>query len=267
MSTEPSRYLAVLLIAGAGRRMIPLTYKTSKCLLKIGDGKNMLDIQLDALNEAGIKEAILVVGYYGWKIREMYGSSYKGMKLRYFTNPFYNVTGGAHSLWLVRNAFKGHYTIIMDGDHVLGAELIKKLINTPYKNCILCDPDSKDLNEDTQVTGQNGLVKYLAWSQDGKLHKHVNPDNCVGEALIIVKLSPNASSILKDEIDRHVRDGAGILEVITPLNNLFRRVDCSYVFTEKMPWIEVDFPSDLRKAIKEIYPRVKRNKIGGENTK
>lgn len=257
MPDDSSKYRAVLLIAGVGERMRPLTYKKPKCLLEIGNGKTLLDVQLDALEGAGITETILVVGYYGWKIREMYGSFYKGMKLRYFTNPYYAITGGAHSLWLARNAFKSRYTLIMDGDHVMGSELIKKLLSAPYKNCILYDPSRKELTEDTQIVGQNGLVKYLAWSQDGKLHKHVSRELCVGEALIIVKLSPNASSILKDEIDRYVRDGVGILEVITPFNNLFRRVDCWYVSTEKMPWIEVDFVKDLEKAMSEIYPKIK----------
>lgn len=257
MPDDLSKYRAVLLIAGVGERMRPLTYKKPKCLIEICDGKTLLDVQLDALNDAGIGETLLVVGYYGWKIREMYGSSYKKMKLRYFTNPFYAITGGAHSLWLARNAFKGRYTLIMDGDHVLSSKLIKKLLDAPYKNCILCDFDRKELTEDTQIVGHEGVVKYLAWSVDGKLHKHVNPELCVGEALIIVKLSPNASSILKDEIDRYVREGAGILEVITPFNNLFRRIDCWYVSTEKMPWIEVDFVKDLEKARSEIYPQIK----------
>lgn len=266
MPNDPSDYLAVILVAGIGQRMRPLTYKTNKCLLEIGDGKTVLDTQLDALSNAGIKEAILVVGYYGWKIREKYKTSYNGIKLRYFTNPFYSITGGAHSLWLAKNAFKGRNVIIMDGDHIVSPNLIKKLINSNYQNCILCDFDSKDLTEEVQVVGTNGIVKYLAWSQDGKLHKHVNPSDCVGEALIIIKLSPKAASILKDEIDRYVRDSNGILEVVTPFNNLFLRVDCWYIPTDGMPWIEVDFVKDLDIAKSYIYPKIKE--IGeNENAK
>jgi len=248
MPVSPSKYRVILLIAGIGKRLRPFTYKIPKCLIELKDEKTILDIQLDALSKAGIKETILVVGYYGWKIREMYGSSYKNMKLRYINNPFYAITGGAHSLWLTKNTFKGRPTIIMDGDHVIGSNLIKKLLNSEYENCILVDFDKKELKEEPQLIGQNGLIKYLAWDQGGQLHKHVNSEDCIGEALIIVKLSPKASSILADEVDKHVREGTGILEIITPLNNTFHRIDCWYVPTDGMPWIEIDFKEDLELA-------------------
>lgn len=257
MHDSLGKYRAVILIAGKGRRMGPLTYKKPKCLLEIETEKTILDIQLDALSEAGITETYLIIGFYGWKIREIYGSSYKGMKIRYIENPFHEITGGAHSLWLARSRFSGHNSIIMDGDHVLGSQLIKKLLYSSFGNCVLVDLDKKDLTEDTQVIGKNNLVKHLAWSQDGELHKHVEKDNCVGEALVIIKLTPKASSILADELDRYVRQESGILEVITPLNDTFRRVDCGYISTEKMPWIEIDFPEDLEYAITNIYPKVK----------
>lgn len=252
-----SKFRAILLIAGKGKRMGSLTYKTPKCLLEIEPGKTILDIQLDALSNAGVAETYLVIGFYGWKIRELYGSSYNGMKLRYIENPFHEITGGGHSLWLAKSRFAGHNSIIMDGDHVLGSCLVTKLLSSQHENCVLVDPDKMGLTEDTQVVGKNGLVKYLAWSQDGELHKHVAKESCVGEALIIIKLTPKASSILADEIDRYVRHEHGILEHITPLNDTLRRVDCGYISTEKMPWIEIDFPDDLKQAIDHVYPKVK----------
>ena len=257
MHDSLGKYRAILLIAGKGRRMGPLTYKTPKCLLEVESGKTILDIQLDALSNAGIAETYMIIGFYGWKIKELYGSSYNKMKLRYIENPFHEITGGAHSLWLARTRFARHNSIIMDGDHVLGSHLIKKLLDSPYGNCVLVDSDRKELTEDTQIVGKNNLVKYLAWSQDGELHKHVFKEDCVGEALIIIKLTPKAASILADEIDRYVRRESGILEVITPLNDTFRRVDCGYISTEKMPWTEIDFSEDLEYARTNVYPKVK----------
>ena len=257
MDSSVSKYRAVILIAGDAKRLRPLTYNQPKCLVEVSDGKTILDIQLDALTKLGIKETFLIIGHYGWKIREKYGSVYNGMKLRYLENPFYAITGGAHSLWLARKFIKERYVIIMDGDHILSSSLLLKLLEAPYINCILVDTSSKELREETQVIGQNGVVRYLAWSQDGELRKHVTREDCVGEALIVIKLAPKASSILADELDRQVREEAGILEVIDPLNNTFRRTECWYIPTDGTPWIEVDFEADLEKARKEVYPKLK----------
>lgn len=256
MSNSLGKYRAILLIAGQGWRMGALTYKTPKCLLEVAPEKTILDVQLDALEEAGITEAYLVIGFYEWKIKELYGSSHGKMKIRYIENPFHEITGGAHSLWLARRRLSGRHTIVMDGDHVLGSTLIKKLLASEHENCILVDPTKKELTEDTQVVGHDGIVKYLAWSQDGQLHKHVNAEDCVGEALIIVKLSPYASTILASELDSYIRVASGILEIITPLNNTFRRVPCWYESTDDLPWIEVDFEHELALAQSEVYPKI-----------
>ena len=259
MNIPTSNYQAILLVAGPGERLRPETYQTAKCLLEIGDGKTILDIQLQALQDAGLKEVTLIIGHYGYKIRDRNKGYFGELDLRFIYNPFYAVTGGAWSLWLAKKVFKGQPSLIMDGDHVLSGELIKKLMDSPYKNCILYDPKKKDLDEDTQVVGQKGLVKYLAWSVDGQLAKHVNAEDCKGEALIIVKLCPKASSILEDELDRHLKRGASpMLEVIEPLNNTFRRDDCQYIDTGDYPWIEVDFKVDLENARNIVYPEMKQ---------
>lgn len=256
MDDSLGKYRVIILIAGQGLRMGPLTYKIPKCLLEVESGKTILDIQLDALEKAGITEAYLVIGFYEWKIKELYGSSYGKMKIRYLENPFHEVTGGAHSLWLARRRFSGRHSIIMDGDHILGSAFIKKLLTSEHENCMLVDPTRKKLTNDTQIVGQQGIIKYIAWSQDGQLHKHVNAEDCVGEGIMIVKLSPSASTILASELDRYVRCASGILEIVTPLNNTFRRVPCWYEFTDDLPWGEVDYEHELEFARKEIYPRI-----------
>ncbi|GAH08418.1 unnamed protein product, partial [marine sediment metagenome] len=82
MHDSLGKYRVILLIAGQGLRMGPPTYKTPKCLLEVKPGKTILDVQLDALEKAGITEVYLVIGFYDWKIKELYGSSYGRMKIR-----------------------------------------------------------------------------------------------------------------------------------------------------------------------------------------
>ncbi|MCK9558827.1 MAG: NTP transferase domain-containing protein, partial [Candidatus Marinimicrobia bacterium] len=67
---------AVILAAGAARRLAPLTDSIPKCLIKIGD-KSLLENQLDALQRYGVDETLIVVGYLKEQIMEKIGSQYK----------------------------------------------------------------------------------------------------------------------------------------------------------------------------------------------
>lgn len=250
---------AVILAAGIGERLRPFTYTKPKALIEF-DGVTITEMCLRAFSEFGVTDVAIVIGHFGNLIQQRIGDSYEGMKIHYLYNPFYPITGGAHSLWLARQFFEGKPCIIMDGDHLIDKRLLQKLIKAPYENCMLVDDwqQIKELSEETVIVGKDGVIKYLAWSSTGELHKMLNPKDCIGEAIIIVKLGAEASGILSNEVDRYLRKGgSGILEIIDPFNNTFRRCEAQYLSTDGLPWIEIDFPEDLDKAKNEIYPKIK----------
>lgn len=256
-STQKDIEKVIYLAAGVGQRLRPLTYSMPKCLIKFGD-KTLLEHSLDTFVENNIKEVVIVVGHFANTIKKKVGKKYRGIKIKYIYNPFYEATGGAHSLWLARDEFRGRRCLIMDGDHLIDGTLINNLINSEYKNCLLVDNLAElELGEETVVLGNEGIINLLAWSPAGDLSKMINRSECVGEAIIIIKLSPKGSRILADELDWYVKaGGSGRLEIIEPLNRLIQRCDVWYINTENLPWIEIDFPRDLERATNEIYPAI-----------
>lgn len=72
---------AVILAAGEGGRMQPLTLKTPKPMLKI-HGKPLLEYLLESLPKE-IDEIIVVVGYLGDQIKKHFGGDFQGKKIRY----------------------------------------------------------------------------------------------------------------------------------------------------------------------------------------
>ena len=252
----------VYLTAGVGERLRPFTYTTPKALIEF-DGVTITELCLEGFARLGVTEAMLVVGYLGDMIKRRIGNSLAGMKIHYAYNPFYAVTGGAHSLWLAREFFEGRPSIIMDGDHLIDPRLLGKLMGSPYENCMLVD-DTEELKkptEETAVVGRDGIVKYLAWSPAEELFRMVEPEDIIGEAVVIVRLGAKASTILSYEVDRYVQEGrGGKLEIIEPLNNTFKRLDTWYMSTEGLPWIEIDFDDDLKKARNKIFPAIREGK-------
>src|SRR5512137_622055 len=89
---------AVLLAAGAGERLQPITANRPKHLIKVG-GKPILQFCLEAVKEAGIDEAIIVTHYMGEAIKTYFGEGKKlGLKITYVDQPKILGTGNATSI-------------------------------------------------------------------------------------------------------------------------------------------------------------------------
>lgn len=117
---------AVILAAGEGKRMRPLTYEKPKPLIKVA-GKSLIEHLLDALPDE-IDEIIIVVGYKGAMIREYLGEVYKGIPIRYIFQ--WMPAGTAHSLSIARPFLKGRF-LFLYADDIHGAEALSKMVRHP----------------------------------------------------------------------------------------------------------------------------------------
>lgn len=147
---------AIIMAAGLGNRMKPVTLKTPKPLVVV-NGVRIIDTVIEALHENEIYEIYVVVGY----LKEQFKSleiQYPGLKL--IENPYYNVCNNIASLYVARNYLED--VIILDGDQII------------YNSKILCPEFEKSgynsvwIEEETNEwlqTVENGIVK--ACSRNG----------------------------------------------------------------------------------------------------
>lgn len=147
---------AIIMAAGLGNRMKPVTLKTPKPLVVV-NGVRIIDTVIEALHENEIYEIYVVVGY----LKEQFKSleiQYPGLKLT--ENPYYNVCNNIASLYVARNYLED--VIILDGDQII------------YNSKILCPEFEKSgynsvwIEEETNEwlqTVENGIVK--ACSRNG----------------------------------------------------------------------------------------------------
>ena len=94
----------IVLAAGKGERLMPLTRNTPKPLLNITDEKTLLELQLESMKKSGvIDEVILVVGYLANQIEAKIGLYRRlGMNIETVYNPFYDVSNNLISLWFAK---------------------------------------------------------------------------------------------------------------------------------------------------------------------
>lgn len=140
---------AVIMAAGIGERMRPVTLDTPKPLVKV-KGVRMIDTVIQGLQENGIKEIYIVVGYLKDKFKVL-AEEYEGITL--IENPYYDVCNNISSLYAARDYIGD--SIILDGDQIIynPAVLVPEFERSGY-NSVWTDDET---DEWLQVV-ENGIV-------------------------------------------------------------------------------------------------------------
>lgn len=130
---------AVVLAAGLGKRMKPLTKKVPKALVEL-NGKPLLEHVLLSLKKAGVKETVIVVGFKGEMIREKFGKNFKGMKLKYAEQKIQMGTG--HAVLQAKGLVKGRF-LVGSADVIVSPALWKRLWDKKGFNAVVALREEK----------------------------------------------------------------------------------------------------------------------------
>lgn len=170
---------AIIMAAGKGTRMRPVTLHTPKPLVKV-NGKRMIDSVIEALHKNGISEIYIVVGYLKDQF-EILPKEYENVKL--IENPFYDTCNNISSLYVARDYIEN--AIILDGDQIIYHEkiLAPEFDRSGY-NAVWTDDETgewlmtveKGIVTSCSRTGGKGgwqLYSVSRWNEaDGKRLKH-----------------------------------------------------------------------------------------------
>jgi len=121
---------AIILSAGQGSRLLPLTEGRPKCLLPLGE-KTLIEWQIWALTQGGVDDIAVVVGYHAPDVQALL-KKLEGPKLKIRTvfNPFYKLADNLASCWLARHEMDRDF-VILNGDTVIEPAIFKQLLASP----------------------------------------------------------------------------------------------------------------------------------------
>ena len=148
---------AIILSAGQGRRLLPYTKSTPKCLLELSQ-KPFIEYQIDTLLQHGVDEIVVVVGYAASKVKQVLQQRYDSNQVRTLYNPFYEVADNLASCWMARKELYGEF-MILNGDTLFEAAIIERLISAnDYPITLASDKKSAYDEDDMKIAHDQGRI-------------------------------------------------------------------------------------------------------------
>ena len=129
----------IILAAGEGKRLRPLTDDKPKCLVKFND-KPIIDYIIDSVDKSSIDEIVIVDGYR----RESLETHFKNREFNFCFNPIFNSTNMLYSLFCAEN-FLDDDVIISYSDIIYNYEILNKLIDSKSGIGVVIDKNWKEL--------------------------------------------------------------------------------------------------------------------------
>ena len=236
---------AVILAAGQGKRLLPLTEEIPKALLSLDgiSGITVLEHQVSLLEKTGIDEILVVVGHGREKIETLLGH-----RVSYVVNEDYQRTNSIYSFYLTLDSLHED-VVIMNGDVLFPAEVVKRLLESPYE-CVLSIDTGALLDEETMKVALEG-------SRVIDIRKDLPPDKAQGENLGVVLFRGEALTTLARVVKEMVAKGDVNRWIPAAFREMLSFYPVHAVDVKGLPWIEIDFPQDLERAQKEIYPLIR----------
>jgi len=231
----------VILAAGAGSRLKPLTDHLPKCLLTVG-GKSILEMTIENLVATGNPEIIIVTGYLEEKIREFIKHRFPQLNVTFIFNSSYTSTNNIYSLLLCKDVVAGDDMLMMDSDIIFDKSIIEKLLASGYKNCLALKRHDVHEEEIKVRADEKGRVLEIG--------KNVIPADAAGESIGIEIFGKEILPELFGILDRMVVTEkkvnlfyeAAFQELADKKNDLF------VVDVTEYPCMEIDTIEDLTTA-------------------
>lgn len=240
---------AIILAAGKGERLMPLTSDTPKSLLELENGTTLLESQLITINKTAIDKVVIVTGYLTEKIEskvQRYSKEYN-IDIQIIYNPFFDISNNLLSLWQARHEMESDF-IIINGDDIFNDSVLLELLEHDKNELITMVIDRKETydEDDMKLIVKNGRILEVS--------KKIPLNEANGESIGMIRVTGEAKGIMVDTMERMVRNKKNMqvfyLAMIQELIN--QGIVVGYHEISSKDWAEIDFHPDLEDIRKKI---------------
>jgi choline kinase len=247
---------AIILAAGRGNRLAEFNPDgRPKCLLEFG-GRSLLARQLDILFQLGVRHVTLVIGYEADSIIDHVGTLASRPEVAFVYNPAF-LKGSVLSLLAARDIMtSGETVLVMDADVLFHPQIMQKLIESPHQNCYLIDQDFAAGDEPVKIAIDKGQMVEFRKVLPGDLKF-----DTLGESVGFFKFNGDIAAEISNTCSGYNTEGLlgapheeALRDALLANPSAFACEDVS-----GLPWLEVDFPEDIERAIKQVLPAIRKD--------
>jgi choline kinase len=233
----------MVLAAGAGRRLQPLTDDLPKTLLPVDGDRTILDIALANLKHVGLDDVVIVTGFAAHRIDDLKSDLERrhGVRLELVFNPKAEEWNNAYSLWCAREALS-EGVVLVNGDTVHPASVEERVLDARGPDLVLAVDDQKTL-------GEEEMKVHL--TSDGfmdRINKALDPATAQGEYIGVTLIEPAAAAPLTEALEATWRRDPDLYyeDGYQELADRGGRVGSASIGA--VEWVEVDDHADLARA-------------------
>ncbi len=235
---------ALILAAGTGSRLYPLTQSKPKCLTMV-NGTSILDRLVNCLNKNGFKRLIVVTGHLEHCIREHLGTKAGNITVEYIFSPLYKTTNNIYSLWMARKLIHEPF-LLVESDLVFDESLLDDMC---YPDSIAVGRMQPWMNGSTVTVNKFKQVKAF---QSGPA---VLSNEIRYKTVNIYSFLHSSWLAVAERLDQHISAGRVNDYYETVFADMAADGDLSLqtVSFDSKPWFEIDTLADLAEAEK-LFP-------------
>jgi choline kinase len=231
---------AVILSAGQGKRLLPLTADCPKCVLPV-QGRTLIEWQIDELAECGIDQVTVVLGYRADKVERILRRRYGSNRVRTIYNAAYAVSDNLVSCWAAHDEMDGDF-VLLNGDTLFEGAVVRCLLETRIRPVTVVVSHKSNYDDDDMKVELDGCRLV-------KIGKDLLPDQVDGESIGMILFRDQGPILFRNAIEKALSNpsahGKWYLSVIDEMAQTMPVWTCSI---RGLKWCEVDYPADLKQA-------------------
>ncbi len=232
---------AIILSAGQGKRLMPLTERSPKCAVAVGE-QTLIEWQIDGLVANGIDQIVVVTGFGAEHVGRLLDRHGGGFEARTLYNPRFDSADNLVSCWAARAEMDEDF-VLLNGDTVFEPAVLARLLNAPRHRPVTLAIDHKARYDDDDMK-----VK-LAGDRLLRVGKDLPREQVDGESIGMMVFRGEGPSLFLDALKQAMsRPEATSRWYLSVLDEMAAR---DVVWTQSiqgLEWAEVDYPMDLMRA-------------------
>lgn len=221
--------------AGKGTRISRHIDGKPKCTVEIKKGQTLIEHTIKSLIKKGIKDITIILGYRGDVIKEVL----KEYNIKYYENPFYDVTNSIASLWFAKEELKDEEDILFMNGDVFFEEHFIDIILKEKRSPVLYSDEMRIEEADYRFKYENGILKEYG--------KELSNEKTTGEYIGVARIEKEDLKEMEIQLNKMIKNQDYSLWWENILYSLSNEREIYIKNVKDVFWAEVDYIEDYQR--------------------